>query len=382
MINRQAGACPVEDVEFERRRPSPVPLGLSNGNVPPAMAGAENSADPLDHFEQSGDGIWDDEEPQALRQARKDAEFTVSADSVRVYLKQIGKVALLNAEDEVRLATQIEAGLYAAERVCRAENLTEKLSPQLRRDLRWIVRDGQRAKNHLLEANLRLVVSVAKRYTGRGVPLLDLIQEGNLGLIRAVEKFDHTKGFKFSTYATWWIRQAITRAMSSQARTVRIPVHMAEVINKLCGIQRKLLPELGREPTPEEVAKEMDITPEKVLQLQDYAREPISLDQIVGGEGDSALGDFIEDSDAAVAVDVVSFTLLRDDLRAVLATLSEREASMVRLRFGLTDGQPRTLDQIGHIHGVTRERVRQIEAKTMAKLRRPSRSQILRGYLD
>jgi RNA polymerase primary sigma factor len=331
---------------------------------------------------QSGEGVWDEEESQALRQARKDAEFTVSADSVRVYLKRIGKVALLNAADEVRLATQIEAGLYAAERVRRAENVTEKLSPQLRRDLRWIVRDGQRAKNHLLEANLRLVVSVAKRYTGRGMPFLDLIQEGNLGLIRAVEKFDSTKGFKFSTYATWWIRQAITRSMADQAHTIRLPVHMAEVINKLGGIQRKLLLELGREPTPEELAKEMDITPEKVLALQDYAREPISLDQIVGEEGGSAFGDFIEDSEAVVAVDVVSFTLLRDDLRSVLATLSEREADVVRLRFGLTDGQPRTLDQIGHVYGVTRERVRQIEAKTMAKLRQPSRCQALRGYLD
>jgi len=323
---------------------------------------------------QPGEDVWDEEESQALRQARKDAEFTVSADSVRVYLKQIGKVALLNAADEVRLATQIEAGLYAAERVRMAENVTEKLSPQLRRDLRWIVRDGQRAKNHLLEANLRLVVSVAKRYTGRGMSFLDLIQEGNLGLIRAVEKFDNTKGFKFSTYATWWIRQAITRSMADQAHTIRLPVHVAEVINKLGGIQRKLLPELGREPTPEEVAKEMDITPEKVLELQHYAREPISLDQTVGEEGDSAFGDFIEDSEAAVAVDVVSFTLLRDELRSVLATLSEREAGIVRLRFGLADGQPRTLDQIGHVYGVTRERVRQIEAKTMpscADLRAP-----------
>ncbi len=298
---------------------------------------------------QPGEDVWDEEESQALRQARKDAEFTVSADSVRVYLKQIGKVALLNAADEVRLATQIEAGLYAAERVRMAENVTEKLSPQLRRDLRWIVRDGQRAKNHLLEANLRLVVSVAKRYTGRGMSFLDLIQEGNLGLIRAVEKLDNTKGFKFSTYATWWIRQAITRSMADQAHTIRLPVHVAEVINKLGGIQRKLLPELGREPTPEEVAKEMDITPEKVLELQHYAREPISLDQTVGEEGDSAFGDFIEDSEAAVAVDVVSFTLLRDELRSVLATLSEREAGIVRLRFGLADGQPRTLDQIGRL---------------------------------
>jgi RNA polymerase primary sigma factor len=355
---------------------------LPNDNVPEAIGSAEDPAEPLDHVEQSGDGVWDEEESQALRQARKDAEFTVSVDSVRVYLKQIGKVALLNAEDEVRLATQIEAGLYAAERVRRAEDATDKLSPQLRRDLRWIVRDGQRAKNHLLEANLRLVVSLAKRYTGRGMPFLDLIQEGNLGLIRAVEKFDSTRGYKFSTYATWWIRQAITRSMADQARTIRLPVHMAEAINKLGGIQRKLLLELGREPTPQEVAKEMDLTPEKVLELQHYAREPISLDQTVGGDGDSAFGDFIEDSQAAVAVEVVSFTLLRDDLRSVLATLSDREADVVRLRFGLTDGQPRTLDQIAHVYGVTRERVRQIESKTIAKLRQPSRSQALRGYLD
>ncbi len=330
----------------------------------------------------SEDFVWDEEESEALRQARKDAELTASADSVRAYLKQIGKVALLNAEEEVELAKRIEAGLYAAERVRRAEDVTEKLSPQLRRDLRWIVRDGERAKNHLLEANLRLVVSLAKRYTGRGMAFLDLIQEGNLGLIRAVEKFDYTKGYKFSTYATWWIRQAITRAMADQARTIRIPVHMVEVINKLGRIQRELLQDLGREPTPEELAKEMDITPEKVLEIQQYAREPISLDQTIGDEGDSQLGDFIEDSEAVVAVDAVSFTLLQDQLQSVLATLSEREAGVVRLRFGLTDGQPRTLDEIGQVYGVTRERIRQIESKTMSKLRHPSRSQVLRDYLD
>ncbi|MBN9755673.1 RNA polymerase sigma factor RpoD [Pseudonocardia sp. Ae406_Ps2] len=332
--------------------------------------------------QKSADFVWDEEESEALRQARKDAELTASADSVRAYLKQIGKVALLNAEEEVELAKRIEAGLYGAERIRKVFESNEKLSPQMRRDLRWIVRDGERAKNHLLEANLRLVVSLAKRYTGRGMAFLDLIQEGNLGLIRAVEKFDYTKGYKFSTYATWWIRQAITRAMADQARTIRIPVHMVEVINKLGRIQRELLQDLGREPTPEELAKEMDITPEKVLEIQQYAREPISLDQTIGDEGDSQLGDFIEDSEAVVAVDAVSFTLLQDQLQSVLATLSEREAGVVRLRFGLTDGQPRTLDEIGQVYGVTRERIRQIESKTMSKLRHPSRSQVLRDYLD
>ncbi len=329
----------------------------------------------------SEDVVWDEEESQTLRQARKDAELTTSADSVRAYLKQIGKVALLTAEQEVQLAKRIEAGLYAAERV-RCEDTNHQLCPQLYRDLCWIVRDGQRAKNHLLEANLRLVVSMAKRYTGRGMPFLDLIQEGNLGLIRAVAKFDYTKGYKFSTYATWWIRQAITRAMADQARTIRIPVHMTEIINKLSRIQRELRGDLGREPTPEELAKEMDTTPEKVLEIQQYAREPISLDQTIGDEGDSQLGDFIEDSQAVVAVDAVSFTLLQDQLQSVLATLSEREASIIRLRFGLTDGQPRTLEEISHIHGVTRERIRQLETKTMAKLRHPSRSQSLRDYLE
>ncbi len=326
---------------------------------------------------------WDDEEEsEALKQARRDAELTASADSVRAYLKQIGKVALLNAEEEVDLAKRVEGGLYASERMRAMMEAGEKLTTQLRRDLNWVKRDGERAKNHLLGANLRLVVSLAKRYTGRGMAFLDLIQEGNLGLIRAVEKFDYTKGFKFSTYATWWIRQAITRAMADQARTIRIPVHMVEVINKLGRIQRELLQDLGREPTPEELAKEMDITPDKVLEIQQYAREPISLDQTIGDEGDSQLGDFIEDSEAVVAVDAVSFTLLQDQLQAVLQTLSEREAGVVRLRFGLTDGQPRTLDEIGQVYGVTRERIRQIESKTMSKLRHPSRSQVLRDYLE
>ncbi|NNH71149.1 RNA polymerase sigma factor [Nocardia uniformis] len=342
----------------------------------------EEAEEPTAKDKASGDFVWDEEESEALRQARKDAELTASADSVRAYLKQIGKVALLNAEEEVELAKRIEAGLYATEKLREFAEKGEKLPVQSRRDFQWIMRDGNRAKNHLLEANLRLVVSLAKRYTGRGMAFLDLIQEGNLGLIRAVEKFDYTKGYKFSTYATWWIRQAITRAMADQARTIRIPVHMVEVINKLGRIQRELLQDLGREPTPEELAKEMDITPEKVLEIQQYAREPISLDQTIGDEGDSQLGDFIEDSEAVVAVDAVSFTLLQDQLQSVLETLSEREAGVVRLRFGLTDGQPRTLDEIGQVYGVTRERIRQIESKTMSKLRHPSRSQVLRDYLD
>ncbi|MCA2208339.1 MULTISPECIES: RNA polymerase sigma factor [Nocardia] len=345
-------------------------------------ADAADTTEPTEKDKASGDFVWDEEESEALRQARKDAELTASADSVRAYLKQIGKVALLNAEEEVELAKRIEAGLFAAEKMREFAEAGEKLSVTTRRDFNWIVRDGNRAKNHLLEANLRLVVSLAKRYTGRGMAFLDLIQEGNLGLIRAVEKFDYTKGYKFSTYATWWIRQAITRAMADQARTIRIPVHMVEVINKLGRIQRELLQDLGREPTPEELAKEMDITPEKVLEIQQYAREPISLDQTIGDEGDSQLGDFIEDSEAVVAVDAVSFTLLQDQLQSVLETLSEREAGVVRLRFGLTDGQPRTLDEIGQVYGVTRERIRQIESKTMSKLRHPSRSQVLRDYLD
>lgn len=347
-----------------------------------AVDDEEEIAEPTEKDKASGDFVWDEDESEALRQARKDAELTASADSVRAYLKQIGKVALLNAEEEVELAKRIEAGLYATQLMAEMAERGEKLPAAQRRDMMWICRDGDRAKNHLLEANLRLVVSLAKRYTGRGMAFLDLIQEGNLGLIRAVEKFDYTKGYKFSTYATWWIRQAITRAMADQARTIRIPVHMVEVINKLGRIQRELLQDLGREPTPEELAKEMDITPEKVLEIQQYAREPISLDQTIGDEGDSQLGDFIEDSEAVVAVDAVSFTLLQDQLQSVLDTLSEREAGVVRLRFGLTDGQPRTLDEIGQVYGVTRERIRQIESKTMSKLRHPSRSQVLRDYLD
>jgi RNA polymerase primary sigma factor len=319
---------------------------------------------------------------QALKHARSDGEATALADPVRAYLKQIGKVPLLNAEQEVDLAKRIEGGLYAADRLRQSERDGDKLTTALRRDLDLISRDGERAKNDLLEANLRLVVSLAKRYTGRGMAFLDLIQEGNLGLIRAVEKFDYTKGFKFSTYATWWIRQAITRAMADQARTIRIPVHMVEIINVLGRIQRELLQDLGREPTEEELAGRLAVTPERVREIQQYSREPISLHQTIGDEGDSQLGDFIEDSEAVVAVDAVSFLLLQDQLQQVLLTLSDREAGVVRLRFGLTDGRPRTLDEIGQVYGVTRERIRQIESKTMSKLRHPSRSQLLRDYLD
>jgi RNA polymerase primary sigma factor len=301
-----------------------------------------------------------------------------TADPVKDYLKQIGRVALLNAELEVELATRIEAGLFAEFKI----STEKKLDKKLKRELDWIVEDGKRAKNHLLEANLRLVVSLAKRYTGRGMLFLDLIQEGNLGLIRAVEKFDYTKGYKFSTYATWWIRQAITRAMADQARTIRIPVHMVEVINKLARVQRQMLQDLGREPTPEELAKELDMTPEKVVEVQKYGREPISLHTPLGEEGDSEFGDLIEDSEAVVPADAVSFTLLQEQLHSVLDTLSEREAGVVAMRFGLTDGQPKTLDEIGKVYGVTRERIRQIESKTMSKLRHPSRSQVLRDYLD
>ena len=331
-----------------------------------------------------------------IKEDEKDASFVVSdaddtgepeqqvmvagatADPVKDYLKQIGKVPLLNAEMEVELAKRIEAGLFSEEKLAKGG----KVSAKLLEELEWIAEDGRRAKNHLLEANLRLVVSLAKRYTGRGMLFLDLIQEGNLGLIRAVEKFDYTKGYKFSTYATWWIRQAITRAMADQARTIRIPVHMVEVINKLARVQRQMLQDLGREPTPEELAKELDMTPEKVIEVQKYGREPISLHTPLGEDGDSEFGDLIEDSEAIVPADAVSFTLLQEQLHAVLDTLSEREAGVVSMRFGLTDGQPKTLDEIGKVYGVTRERIRQIESKTMSKLRHPSRSQVLRDYLD
>ncbi|GAA4765013.1 RNA polymerase sigma factor [Citricoccus nitrophenolicus] len=324
----------------------------------------------------SGGFVVSDAEDDAPVQQVVSAGAT--ADPVKDYLKQIGKVALLNAEQEVDLALRIEAGLYAEQKMKDAPIKDARL----RRDMELVVADGRRAKNHLLEANLRLVVSLAKRYTGRGMLFLDLIQEGNLGLIRAVEKFDYTKGFKFSTYATWWIRQAITRAMADQARTIRIPVHMVEVINKLARVQRQMLQDLGREPTPEELAKELDMTPEKVVEVQKYGREPISLHTPLGEDGDSEFGDLIEDSEAVVPADAVSFTLLQEQLHSVLDTLAEREAGVVAMRYGLTDGQPKTLDEIGKVYGVTRERIRQIESKTMSKLRHPSRSQVLRDYLD
>ncbi|PCG82934.1 RNA polymerase sigma factor [Streptomyces sp. WZ.A104] len=326
--------------------------------------------------ENKGFVLSDDDDDDAP--AQQVAVAGATADPVKDYLKQIGKVPLLNAEQEVELAKRIEAGLFAEDKLANAD----KLAPKLKRELEIIAEDGRRAKNHLLEANLRLVVSLAKRYTGRGMLFLDLIQEGNLGLIRAVEKFDYTKGYKFSTYATWWIRQAITRAMADQARTIRIPVHMVEVINKLARVQRQMLQDLGREPTPEELAKELDMTPEKVIEVQKYGREPISLHTPLGEDGDSEFGDLIEDSEAVVPADAVSFTLLQEQLHSVLDTLSEREAGVVSMRFGLTDGQPKTLDEIGKVYGVTRERIRQIESKTMSKLRHPSRSQVLRDYLD
>ena len=354
---------------------APSKADSANGDAaetPAAASGEKAEEEPED----AGYVIRDDDEEDAPAQQVVTAGAT--ADPVKDYLKQIGKVALLNAEQEVELAKRIEAGLFAEERL----NSGEKIDMKLKRELWWIAQDGKKAKNHLLEANLRLVVSLAKRYTGRGMLFLDLIQEGNLGLIRAVEKFDYTKGYKFSTYATWWIRQAITRAMADQARTIRIPVHMVEVINKLARVQRQMLQDLGREPTPEELARELDMTPEKVVEVQKYGREPISLATPLGEDGDSEFGDLIEDSEAVVPADAVSFTLLQEQLHSVLDTLSEREAGVVSMRFGLTDGQPKTLDEIGKVYGVTRERIRQIESKTMSKLRHPSRSQALRDYLD
>lgn len=369
---------------------SEVKAKLENGEYVINVGGKKRSLDEVDDasFDQAeaakdeaeinqGFSLSDSDDNDEPEQQVVSAGAT--SDPVKDYLKQIGKVSLLTAEEEVELATRIEAGLFAEERLADFDN---PVPEDERRDYEWIAEDGRSAKNHLLEANLRLVVSLAKRYTGRGMLFLDLIQEGNLGLIRAVEKFDYAKGYKFSTYATWWIKQAITRAMADQARTIRIPVHMVEVINKLARVQRQMLQDLGREPTPEELGAELDMTPEKVIEVQKYGREPISLHTPLGEDGDSEFGDLIEDSEAIVPADAVNFTLLQEQLHDVLDTLSEREAGVVSMRFGLTDGQPKTLDEIGKVYGVTRERIRQIESKTMSKLRHPSRSQVLRDYLD
>lgn len=361
---------PEEDDDEEEDAPANAIEGL-NKAIAQAKANAKG--------QKKGNSFTVSDSDETDEPAQRVTVAGATADPVKDYLKQIGKVALLNAAEEVDLARRIEAGLYAQHQL---ETESENLTSKMRRDLHSLAIDGQHAKNHLLEANLRLVVSLAKRYTGRGMLFLDLIQEGNLGLIRAVEKFDYTKGYKFSTYATWWIRQAITRAMADQARTIRIPVHMVEVINKLARVQRQMLQDLGREPTPEELAKELDMTPEKVVEVQKYGREPISLHTPLGEDGDSEFGDLIEDSEAVVPADAVSFTLLQEQLRRVLDTLSEREAGVVSMRFGLGDGQAKTLDEIGKVYGVTRERIRQIESKTMSKLRHPSRSQVLRDYLD
>jgi RNA polymerase primary sigma factor len=378
-----ASAAPAEDAKDApakgaKKATKSAKSAKTSKTAAPAKKAAETAPEATEgteEVEETGFVITNDDDDAPAQQV---ATAGATADPVKDYLKQIGKVALLNAEQEVELAKRIEAGLFAEERL----NSGAKIDPKHKRELWWIAQDGKKAKNHLLEANLRLVVSLAKRYTGRGMLFLDLIQEGNLGLIRAVEKFDYTKGYKFSTYATWWIRQAITRAMADQARTIRIPVHMVEVINKLARVQRQMLQDLGREPTPEELAKELDMTPEKVVEVQKYGREPISLHTPLGEDGDSEFGDLIEDSEAVVPADAVSFTLLQEQLHSVLDTLSEREAGVVSMRFGLTDGQPKTLDEIGKVYGVTRERIRQIESKTMSKLRHPSRSQVLRDYLD
>src|SRR4051794_26622508 len=377
---RKRAVAVVEEPEAPaaKRTTKAAAAKVAVAEAPPAAAA--ETADPEALEPDAAELVEEDDEEEVV--VPEEDTSGPSTDLVRAYLKEIGRVALLNAEQEVELAKRIEAGLFAAEKLRQADLGELKLTKTVRKDLEWLTADGQRAKDHLLEANLRLVVSVAKRYTGRGMAFLDLIQEGNLGLIRAVEKFDYTKGYKFSTYATWWIRQAITRAMADQARTIRIPVHMVEQINKLTRVQRQMLQDLGREPTADELATELDMTPDKVVEIQGYAREPVSLEQNVGDEGDSQLGDFIEDADAPVAAEVVSFGLLQRELDSVLKTLPEREAAVVALRFGLTDGQPRTLDEIGKEFGLTRERIRQIEAKTLSKLRRPSRSQKLRDYLE
>jgi RNA polymerase primary sigma factor len=368
---------------------------LTNEEVIEALAPVDVSAEQMDnilqHLQDENievvemvDELDAEEFAREARSAR-DEELALKAptnDPVRMYLKEIGKVPLLTAEQEVILAKAIDEGEAATAEIDKATDNGRKLTSARLRELQRTERHGQLAKKKLIEANLRLVVSIAKRYVGRGMLFLDLIQEGNLGLIRAVEKFDYNKGFKFSTYATWWIRQAITRAIADQARTIRIPVHMVETINKLIRIQRQLLQDLGREPTPEEIGREMEFSPEKVREILKVSQEPVSLETPIGEEEDSHLGDFIEDSDAVVPVDAASFILLQEQLDSVLHTLSEREKKVIQLRFGLTDGHPRTLEEVGREFGVTRERIRQIESKTLSKLRHPSRSQKLRDYLE
>ena len=348
--------------------------GLDVEGIMAEVENAENNNDDL--------GIGADEDEDQGEENPADLKAAMDElldDPVKNYLKQIGRVSLLNAEQEVDLSERIEAGLYAQHLL---DTESDGMDFKRKRELKWAANDGKKAKDHLLEANLRLVVSLAKRYTGRGMLFLDLIQEGNLGLIRAVEKFDWKKGFKFSTYATWWIRQAITRAMADQARTIRVPVHMVEVINKLSRVQRQMLQDLGREPTPDELARELDMPVEKVQEVQKYGREPISLHTPLGEDGDSEFGDLIEDTDAIAPSDAVAFSLLQEQFKQVLETLSPREAGVIKMRYGLEDGQPKTLDDIGRVYGVTRERIRQIESKTMSKLRHPSRSQTLRDFLD
>jgi len=379
----------LEEVAADVEGAGLVPAGAEDGETPtPAVIAAapadddEEIAEPTEKDKASGDFVWDEDESEALRQARKDAELTASADSVRAYLKQIGKVALLNAEEEVELAKRIEAGLYATQLMTELTERGDKLPAAQRRDMVWICRDGDRAKNHLLEANLRLVVSLAKRYTGRGMAFLDLIQEGNLGLIRAVEKFDYTKGYKFSTYATWWIRQAITRAIADQARTIRIPVHMIETINKLVRTQRLLQQELGRDATHEELARRLDLSVPKVRKVLRIAQEPISLETPVGEEEESHLGDFIVDKRVVSPSEAVINLNLREQTAEVLKTLTPREEKIIKMRFGLQDGSEHTLEEVGQHFAVTRERIRQIEAKALRKLRHPSRSHKLRAFLE
>jgi RNA polymerase primary sigma factor len=357
-----------------------VMVALDRADLPPeaidaaVRALADEGVDVLD--------VPAEDDEADLRQAERAASAeggrrAATSDLVRIYLREIGRVPLLTAEDEVELAKTIEAGLFAEEKLGGGFPLLGAMHS----DLVLLVGEGVRAKQRLIEANLRLVVSIAKRYIGRGLVFLDLIQEGNLGLIRAVEKFDYTRGYKFSTYATWWIRQAITRAIADQARTIRVPVHMVETINKLARVQRQLHQELGREATTDEIAAELGLEPERVAEIQRIAQEPVSLQSPIGEE-ESDLGDFIEDADAVVPIEAAAFIMLQDQLERVLTELAEREQRIIQLRFGLTDGHPRTLEEVGREFGVTRERIRQIESKTLAKLRHPSRAQMLREYLD